>query len=292
MFHRSLSFPMSYFPTSPSYEPSHMPPPDSQPIQIALLLTSGVYILYPAFHQIYLFLTQAEQQHYHGQTTSSSSPIPLALRISSCPTSPTPSLVVEAESRSLKDSGSPLLPPRSWYTTPCHPLPPPTATFVLISVTMAQNALSTPVLPVVKWPQVMLLIIVWQPNVISVINGDILMISAIFGSVEGVMNEDMWWITVQSTPYPNLKLNTLMLGPTWRMMTSIPLWMMTERLRYVEPRAWMYKGGNVMILFLHHVFFLVLVVHHPYFHFAPHHEETDHYLLAFPSSSSSLFLPL
>ena len=49
-------------------------------------------ILYSTFHQVYLFLTQAEQQHYWGQTgivqqsTNSPTPIPLALQISSCPT--------------------------------------------------------------------------------------------------------------------------------------------------------------------------------------------------------------
>ena len=37
--------------------------------------------------------------------------------------------------------------------------------------------------PVIKQPQATLLIIVWRPNVISVINGDTPMMSAIFGSV-------------------------------------------------------------------------------------------------------------
>ena len=60
------------------------------------------------------------------------------------------------------------------------------------------------------------------------------MMSAIFRSVVGAMSKDMWQITVQSTPYLNHKLDTLMLGPTQRMTTSIPLWMMNERLGYVE----------------------------------------------------------
>ena len=127
---------------------------------------------------------------------------------------------------------------------------------------------------------------------ISVIDGDILMTSAIFRSVVGVMNEDMWQITVQLTPYLSQKLDTLMLDPTWRMMTSILLWMMNEKLRYVEPGAQMYEGGNVAIFFLSHVFFLVSIVHHPYFCFTPQYEETDHYLLAFGPSSSPLFLLL
>ena len=46
LFHHFLSFPMSYLPTSPSYEPSHMPLPSSQPIWITLLSTSWIYALY------------------------------------------------------------------------------------------------------------------------------------------------------------------------------------------------------------------------------------------------------
>ena len=56
-------------------------------------------VLYPAFQQVYLTLSRAEQQHYHGQTRihTSPSPIPLALQISSRPSSPTPSLVANNE---------------------------------------------------------------------------------------------------------------------------------------------------------------------------------------------------
>ena len=49
---------------------------------------------------------------------------------------------------------------------------------------------------------------------------------------------------------------------------------------------------SVTIFFLYYVFFFVSIVHHPYFHFAPLYEETDLYLLAFPHSSSPLFLSL
>ena len=49
---------------------------------------------------------------------------------------------------------------------------------------------------------------------------------------------------------------------------------------------------NVTISFLSHVFFLVSIVQHPYFSFAPSYQETDRYLLAFPSYSSPLVLPL
>ena len=59
------------------------------------------------------------------------------------------------------------------------------------------------------------------------------MMSAIFESVEDVTNK----ITVQSTLYPNQKLKALVQELTWRAMTSIPLWIMNERLRSVEPGA-------------------------------------------------------
>ena len=43
--HQSL-FLMPYFPTSPSYEPFHMPPSNSQPIRLSLLSTSWIHTLY------------------------------------------------------------------------------------------------------------------------------------------------------------------------------------------------------------------------------------------------------
>ena len=54
----------------------------------------------------------------------------------------------------------------------------------------------------------------------------------------------------------------------------------------------MYEGGIVTISFLSHVFFLISVVRCPYFSFAPSYQETDRYLLAFLSYSSSLPLVL
>ena len=56
-------------------------------------------VLYPAFLQVYRTLSRAEQQHYHGQTGihTSPPPIPLALRISSCPASPAPLSVAEED---------------------------------------------------------------------------------------------------------------------------------------------------------------------------------------------------
>ena len=49
---------------------------------------------------------------------------------------------------------------------------------------------------------------------------------------------------------------------------------------------------HVTIFFLSHVFFLITIVQCPYSCFAPLHEETDHYLLAFPPYSFSLIIPL
>ena len=75
-------------------------------------------------------------------------------------------------------------------------------------------------------------------------------------------------------------------------MTSTPLWMTTREMVCIEPGSRVYEGGNVMISFLSHVFFLISVVQHPYFHFAPSHKETIHYLLAFLLYSSPLMFPL
>ena len=103
-------------------------------------------------------------------------------------------------------------------------------------------------------------IIVWQPSVISVIDGDILMMSATFRSVEDVMPWGMWSITAQSICLPTQMLTALMGEPTLTMMTSTPLWMMTRGMVCIEPGARVYEGGNVTISFLSHVFFLVTIV--------------------------------
>ena len=52
------------------------------------------------------------------------------------------------------------------------------------------------------------------------------------------------------------------------------------------------QTNSVTISFLSHIFFLVSVVCHFYFHFAPLYEETDFYLLAFPSCSIPFIIPL
>ena len=89
--------------------------------------------------------------------------------------------------------------------------------------------------------------------------------SATFRSAEDAMPQDMWSITAQSTLLPNQILNALKTGPTLMTMISMPLWMTTERVRDIEPGAQLYKGDNVTIFFLSHVFFLVSIVCHPYF---------------------------
>ena len=170
--------------------------------------------------------------------------------------------------------------------------PPPIATFAQILTIMGSPAQCTSVLPVGNQHQDMLHIIVWQPNVISVTNEDTLTMSAIFRSVEDVTPQGMWSITAQSIPLPNHILDALTMGPTPMTMTSTPLWMMTEKAKNVEPGAQVYKGGNVTISFLSHIFFLVSVVCHPYFCFMPLYEETDFYLLAFPSYSIPFIVPL
>ena len=167
-------------------------------------------------------------------------------------------------SKSQKANGS--LPPPLESLSKVIALSPPTpnATIARILVTTGSPAPYTPVLPVESQRQVMPHIIVWRPNVISVIDGDILMRYAIFRSVEDVTPEGMWSITVQSTRLPNQELITLMEGPTPMMMTSTPLWMITRNMICVEPGARIYEGGNVTISFLSHVFFFISIVRRPY----------------------------
>ena len=195
---------MPHLSTSCTHEPSHTPPPDSQPIRFSLLLTSGIYTLV---------------------TTNSS--------------------------------------------VPC-----------------------TSALPVGNQHRDMLPIIVWQPNVIFVFDGDILMTSATFGSVGDVTPQGMWSITAQLIPLPNHVLAELITGPIPTTMISTPLWTTTEKVRHVKPGAQVYEGGIVTISFISHVFFLISVTCHPYFHFTPLYEETNLYLLAFPSCSTPFIVPL
>ena len=168
----------------------------------------------------------------------------------------------------------------------------PNVTIARISVITGSPAPCIPVLTAGNRHLVTPHIIVWKPNVISVTGGDILMKDATFGSVEDATPRDMWSITVQSTHLPNQRLATLMEAPTQTTMTSTPWWMTTREVVHVEPGAQIYEGGNVMISFLSHVFFLISVVRCPYFSFAPSYREIDLYLLAFPNYSSPLLFPL
>ena len=161
-----------------------------------------------------------------------------------------------------------------------------------ILVTMISSAQCTPAQPVKRPCQAMQHIIVWKSNVVSVFDGDTPTTSAIFGFVEDAIPQDMWSVTAQSTHLPNCSLTALM-GELTQMMTfSTPLWMTTREVRYIKPGAQMYKGGNVTIFFLSHVFFLISIVQYPYFRFAPSHEETDHCLLTFSLYSSPFIFPL
>ena len=187
--------------------------------------------------------------------------------------------------KSLTGNGSPLLPLKFSSKTLALTPPTPNVTVARISVIMGSPVPCIPVLPAGNRRLVMLHIIVWRPNVISVTDGDILMRYAIFGSVEDAMPRDMWSITVQSTHLPNQKFTTLMEAPTWTTMTSTPLWMTTREVVCVEPGAQIYEGGSVTMSFLSHVFFLISVVRRPYFSFAPSYQEIDLYLLTFPDYS-------
>ena len=163
-------------------------------------------------------------------------------------------------SKSWKDNGSPPPPLKSLSKTPALTPPTPTVTFAQILVTMGSPVPCTPVLPVGNRHRAMRHIIVWQPNVISVFDGDTQMRFAIFESAEDVTPRDMWLITAQSTHLLNQELTILMGEPTQMTMTSTPLWMTTKGLVCIEPGAQIYEGGNVMISFLSHVFFLISIV--------------------------------
>ena len=383
---------MPYLQTSWTHEPSHTPPPDSQPIRFSLLPTSGIYtlftlvvaspiiliavkglpsyqadltcqllvqllhlvslaqiqhfracpndlpsnlglplratlsllvgpilellhthsfhrhleelpseVLFPAFRQVYLTLSRAEQQHYRGQTGlhTSPSPVPLALQISSRPASPAPTPVNNEPTRDdpiriqiAKANGLPPRPLVSLSNAPALAPPPPSVTFVQILVTMGCSAPCTHALLVRKLHQVMQHIIVWQPNVISVVDGDTPTKYVTFGSVEGATTQGTWSITALSTCLTNQMLDRLMGEPTLTTTTSTPLWRTTKKVRYVKPGARVYEGGNVTISFLSHVFFLVYLVHHPYFCFTLSYKEVDLYLLACLSYSNPFIVPL
>ena len=163
-------------------------------------------------------------------------------------------------SKSLKDNGSLPPPLPSLSKTPVLTPPTPNVTVAQISVTTGSPAPCTPVLPVGNQRWAMWHIIVWQPSVISVIDGDTQMRFAIFGSVEDAMPRDTWSITAQLICLPSQKLATLMGEPILTTMISILSWMTTREMACVEPGARIYEGGNVTISFLSHVFFLVSIV--------------------------------
>ena len=151
--------------------------------------------------------------------------------------------------RSPKDNGSLPLPLRFLSKTPVLTPPIPNVTVAQILVTTGSPAPCTPVLPVGNRHWAMWHIIVWQPNVISAIDGDTLTRFATFESVEDAMPQDMWSITAQSIHLSSQKLATLMGELILMMMTSTPLWMTTRELVYIEPGAQVYEGGNVTISF-------------------------------------------
>ena len=162
--------------------------------------------------------------------------------------------------RLLKVNGLHHPPPESLYNALVPAPLPPSATFVQISVTMGFSAPCTAAPPVRKRLPVTLPIIVWRPNAISVIGGDILTRCAIFGSAEDAITQAMWSITALSTRLMSPTLDQLMGEPTRTTKTSTPLWMTTREMVCVEPGARIYEGGNVTISFLSHVFFLISVV--------------------------------
>ena len=148
--------------------------------------------------------------------------------------------MMSSVSRLLKANGSLPQHPESSFKALAPPPPTPNVMFARISVTTGSSAQCTSVLPVGRRHLAMWHIIVWRPSVISVIDGDILMMFAI--------------------RLPSQTFATLMEELTLTTTTSTPLWMTTRRMVHIEPGAPVYEGGNVTIFFLSHVFFLVSVV--------------------------------
>ena len=195
-------------------------------------------------------------------------------------------------SRSPKDNGSRPHPPMSWFNTPTPARLPPDATFVRIQVTMDSSAPCITVPPVRRPLLATLPIIVWRPNVISAIGGDTLMRYATSESVEDATIRATWSITALTTRLTSQTLDRLMGEPTRTTTISTPLWTTTRGMECIEPGTRLYEGGNVMISYLYHVFFLISIVRRPYFSFAPSHIVTDLYLLAFPDYSPLLLFSL
>ena len=195
-------------------------------------------------------------------------------------------------SRSPRDNGSLPHPPISWFNTPARALLPPSAMFVRIQVTMDSSAPCIAAPPVRRQLLATLPIIVWRPNVISAVGGDTLTRYATSGSAEDATIRATWSITALTTHLTSQTLDRLMGEPTRTTTISTPLWMTTREMVCIEPGARLYEGGNVMISFLYHIFFLISIVRRPYFSFALSHSVTDLYLLAFPDYSRPLLFPL
>ena len=163
-------------------------------------------------------------------------------------------------SRSPKDNGSRPHPPASWFNTPAPALLPPGATFVRIQVTMDSSALCIAAPPARRQLLATLPIIVWRPNVISVVGGDTLTRYATSGSVEDATTQATWSITALTTRLTSQTLDRLMGEPTRTTTISTPLWTTTREMECIEPGARLYEGGNVTISYLYHVFFLISIV--------------------------------
>ena len=144
---------------------------------------------------------------------------------------------MSSESRLLKANGLPPQHPEFWSNIHAPPPPTPAVIFAQILVTTGSSAPCMSVLPVGRLHWVMQHIIVWQPSVISVIDGDIPTMSAIFGSVEDATPQGMWSITAQSICSPSQMFAALIGGPIPTTTTSTPLWMTTREIRHMY-QAW------------------------------------------------------
>ena len=144
--------------------------------------------------------------------------------------------MMSSKFRLLKANGSLPQHPESSSNTLTPTPPTPNATFAQILVTTGSSAQCISVLPAEKQHLVTWHIIVWRPNVISVID-DIPTTFATIRSVEDATSQGMWSITAQSIHLPSQTFTTLMEELTLTMTTSAPLWMTTRGMVHIEPGA-------------------------------------------------------
>ena len=134
-------------------------------------------------------------------------------------------------------------------------------------------------------------IFVPRPNVVSVINGGIPTNAAAVILAQLAMPGDISQLNICLMSLPLRRCTPSMEDMTMKTRNSKhPLWMnWSKGMICIEPGAQLYEGGNVMIQFLCHTFFLLSITQHPYPFLCPSVEVIDRYLLALGPHVISFF---